>query len=147
MAAVTQAVFNYQLPWTNVFAGVLIVMVFIVMNHFLFKRHLSALAIAIGMYLPLSSSIPLFLGSLMALIAQRNKQQGSVILACGIVAGSALMDVVLAIPFAVSGNPDLLKMVPAQFHGLTITLGCLMVLGLGIWFNRSSFSLREKVPR
>jgi putative OPT family oligopeptide transporter len=149
LAFVTQAVFNGSLPLNMLLLGVGIIIGFIALNFLLRKKdvRLSILGIAMGLYLPLSSSTPLFIGSLIALILQKiatkrrlelAQTQRSVVLACGIVAGAALMDVALAIPFAISGNPDELKIMPDHFHSLAVILGLMSILYLGRLFYKQT---------
>jgi putative OPT family oligopeptide transporter len=159
MAGLTQGVFNHDLPWPMLAIGVLIMLIFIVLRFLTFKQ-LSLLGIAMGIYLPLSSSIPLFLGSLFAFLIKQNRQRQlrvaskeektvldqsqhyAILLACGLVAGSALMDVLLAVPMSITGNPDILAIMPASWKGLTSSLGFMSVLGLGFGFYRVSFNKR-----
>lgn len=153
MAAVAQAVFHHHLPWNMVVLGTCIIIPFIGLNFLLKDKncHLSPLAIAIGIYLPLTSSAPLFLGACFAWfssnyitrrlahdakIAAQQKQR-NILLACGLVAGAALMDVLLAIPFGISHNPDLLRILPAGSEWLAHCLGVISVILLGIWFYRN----------
>ncbi|MDO8955199.1 MAG: oligopeptide transporter, OPT family [Gammaproteobacteria bacterium] len=147
LAIVTQAVFKGELPMNMLLVGVGVIAGFIVLNVLLRKRNmkLSVLGIAMGLYLPLSSSTPLFIGSLIAFALQRiakkrgiasPQTQRSVVLACGVVAGAALMDVALAIPFAISGNPNELSIMPERLHGLSVVLGLLGILYIARMFYR-----------
>ena len=145
MAAVTQAVFNHDLPWEMMGLGMFITALLIGLNHCLKRRGftISILGVAIGMYLPLTTSMPLFFGGLMAYLVNRKakqlapevKQRGN-LLACGLVAGSALMDVLLAIPMALLPNPEILNLMPANLKPLSIIMGVLVILGLTSWFKR-----------
>lgn len=136
LATVTQAVFAHDLPYNMLWVGVGITVFFIVLNNFILKRfnwQLSILGIAMGLYLPLASSTALFIGSLLAVLF--NSERG-VFNACGLVAGAALMDVLLAIPFAISGNPNVLKILPAHMQPLAVVLGVLSVFVLARMFYR-----------
>ena len=149
MAALTQAVFNHDVPWNMMGVGALIIAACIGLN-LLLTRHgkkLSVLGIAIGIYLPLSSSTPIFIGGLIAFITQRKLKRSQVtandvrthrgvLLACGLVAGAALMDVILAVPFALSHSPDMLNIMPSNLHLLAEFLGIITAFSLGIWFYR-----------
>jgi putative OPT family oligopeptide transporter len=152
MAAITEAVFSNSLPWTMMLIGSAIILLFIVVNRFFnVKRflNLSILGIAIGMYLPLASSFPLFIGGIIALIVQKRlgrmnlpeedtiirKQKGTLI-ACGLVAGSAIIDVLLAIPFSIFQSPDALQLVGPSWKNTGIYLGVLSTVLLGWWINR-----------
>jgi putative OPT family oligopeptide transporter len=151
LAAVTEAVFRHSLPWTMMLIGAAVILGVILGNR-LFKLqrfvHLSVLGIAIGMYLPLASSVPLFLGGMIAKLVEwrlqgikgikkdlsRRKQIGTLI-ACGLVAGSALTDVFLAIPFSVFQSPDALRLVDDSWHVFSIWLGVLSTILLAVWIN------------
>lgn len=152
MAAITEAVFRNSLPWSMMYLGSFIIFLVIILNHFLkLKRylHLSILGIAIGMYLPLSSSFPLFIGGVIALFVKKRlvrlktneeklivrKQKGTLI-ACGLVAGSAIMDVLLAIPFSIFQSPDVLQLVGPEWKDMGAYLGVLSTLVLALWINR-----------
>lgn len=151
MAAITEAVFRNSLPWTMMFIGSLIILLVLFLNRILnLKRflNLSILGIAIGMYLPLSSSFPLFIGGMIALLVQKRlqrmkvtpnetitrKQKGT-LLACGLVAGSAIIDVLLAIPFSILHSPDALQLVGPEWKEKGVYLGGLSTLILAWWIN------------
>ncbi|RUR20299.1 oligopeptide transporter, OPT family [Legionella sp. km535] len=152
MAAITEAVFRNSLPWNMMFLGALIILFVIVLERiFNFKRYLnlSILGIAIGMYLPLSSSFPLFIGGMIALFVQKRlqrmkkdheetitrKQKGTLI-ACGLVAGSAIMDVVLAIPFSIFHSPDALQLVGPEWKDKSVYLGVVITFVLAWWISQ-----------
>lgn len=152
MAAITEAVFRHSLPWTMMMIGSLIIVAVLLVNH-LFKLYrflnLSILGIAIGMYLPISSSFPLFIGGMIALFSHRRLQQMNIagqdamarkqkgtLIACGLVAGSALMDILLAVPFSVFRSSDVLSLVGPQWQHNGVYLGVLSTLVLAWWINR-----------
>ncbi len=143
LATATQAVFDRDIPWNMLLIGVGVSVIFIIISEIVKKRHLnlSTIGVSMGIYLPLSSSMALFIGGLIALLINRSKSshknpQRGILLACGLVAGAALMDVVLAIPFAISGNPDVLAIMPTEAHAIAIILGIFSTVLLGMWFNR-----------
>ncbi|AYK02995.1 OPT family oligopeptide transporter [Legionella sainthelensi] len=152
MAAITEAVFRNSLPWAMMLIGSCIILIIIFSNHFFKLRrylNLSILGVAIGMYLPLSSSFPLFIGGMIALLVNKHlkknnlvaeevvlrKQKGTLI-ACGLVAGSAIMDVLLAIPFSVLHSPDALQLVGSDWKDTGVYLGVLSTLLLAWWIHR-----------
>lgn len=152
LAAVTEAVFRNTLPWFMMLVGAAIILAMIVINRlFNLKRYfqLSILGVAIGMYLPISSSFPLFLGGLIAMMVDwRLKRQGlnkekrmlriqiGTLIACGLVAGAALMDVVLAIPFSVFQSPDVLRLVGAGWAPFSVLLSLIVTVLLALWINQ-----------
>lgn len=154
MAAITQGVFKHDLPWHMLGLGALIIVVFISINQFIKTQtfELSIFGIAIGMYLPLSSSIPLFIGGLIALLSKRVafksgqselKWQRSILVACGLVSGATLMDVLLAIPMGLSGNPDILAILPQKWTPFANGLGVLTIIGLAYWFYNIANSKKK----
>jgi putative OPT family oligopeptide transporter len=148
MAGLTQGVFNHDLPWTLLTIGALIMMILILVNT-LTKINISLLGAGMGIYLPLSSSTPLFVGSLFAyavkLYLQRKRDNDApvnlnfqhhdaVLLSCGLVAGAALMDVLLAIPLSITGNTRLFAILPPSWQAFANLFGFLSLLGLAACF-------------
>ncbi len=152
LAAITEAMFRNTLPWNMMFSGASIIVLLLIVNH-VFKLtrffKLSILGVAIGMYLPLSSSFPLFLGGMLAYILERRlqhlnldaeatnrKRQIGTLIACGLVAGSALMDVFVAVPFSLLHSADALALVGPSFEPYAVGLSVFVTLGLGAWVIR-----------
>lgn len=151
LAAVTDAVFQHHLPWQLIVAGALIILGVIVC-HRLFKlqrfMQLSILGVAIGMYLPLASTVPLFIGGMICQFVHwrlgtkhlehaeenQHKQIGTLI-ACGLVAGSALIDIVIAIPFSIAESPDALRLLGDWWNGYGVVLAVLSTVGLAAWIQ------------
>ncbi|MBA2657941.1 MAG: oligopeptide transporter, OPT family [Tatlockia sp.] len=152
MAAITEAVFRNTLPWNMMFIGALIIFALLLINHFCkIERFLklSVLGVAIGMYLPIASSFPLFLGGMIALTVhwrlakqkfskeeKSTRNQTGVRIACGLVAGSAIMDVLLAIPFSILHSANALALVGPNWHRYSVGLGVLSTLLLAVWIAR-----------
>ncbi|HAF87912.1 MAG: oligopeptide transporter, OPT family [Legionellaceae bacterium] len=153
IAAITDAVYRHTLPWPMLISGGLIIIGVAFLAWLIdVKRwfRLSILGVAIGMYLPVSSSFPLFLGGLLAFITYRGghkkitkpqnqslKQQKMMLIACGLVAGAALSDVVLAIIFSLSGSPQALSLVSHSWHHNAVLLSILATLILGVWIKKT----------
>ncbi|MDX1836533.1 oligopeptide transporter, OPT family [Legionella taurinensis] len=151
MAAITEAVFRNTLPWTMMFVGAAIILSLIVINRvFRLERfiRISILGVAIGMYLPIASSFPLFLGGMIALFVRwqltrkafvgeerSQRKQTGVLIACGLVAGSALVDVLLAVPFSILHTPDALSVVSDGWQSYGVVLGMVSSLLLAWWIQ------------
>jgi len=145
MAGLTQGVFNHDLPWNSLAVGGIIMLVLIAINK-LGKINISLLGVGMGIYLPLSSSTPLFIGSLFAygvkLYLQKKgqaspidfQQHDAVLLSCGLVAGAALMDVLLAIPLSITGDSRLFAILPMNWQAFATLLGFLSLLVLAASF-------------
>lgn len=145
MAGLTQGVFKHDLPWNRLAMGGVIILILIAINK-LGKINISLLGVGMGIYLPLSSSTPLFIGSLLAygfkLYLQKKgqasqidfQQHDAVLLSCGLVAGAALMDVLLAIPLSITGDARLFAILPMDWQAFATMLGFLSLLGLAASF-------------
>ncbi|WP_419419064.1 OPT family oligopeptide transporter [Legionella sp. D16C41] len=160
MAAITEAVFRNTLPWTMMLFGAGIIIVLLIsIKLFKLTRYmrLSILGIAIGMYLPISSSFPLFLGGMIAMYVRNRlekktsftneqkteRRQKGTLIACGLVAGSAIVDVLLAIPFSILHTPDALKIVGESWHTYGILLGILSTIMLTLWIEKRVCKLEK----
>jgi putative OPT family oligopeptide transporter len=117
MSYIIKGILGHKLPWTLVLLGVMIAVV-------LEMSGIPSLAFAVGVYLPLASSTPIFVGGMLrwlvdrwlrkhkfkdhdlthdALVAEGDKSSG-VLLASGYIAGGALAGIVIAI---MAGLPSL----------------------------------------
>jgi putative OPT family oligopeptide transporter len=153
MATITQAMFMHTIPWAMLEIGAFSLLLLGIVAYVLRRKvTFSILGIAVGMYLPLSSSVPLFLGGAFALLIKRRvkmrcpslqeqkaKTQKAVIIACGLVAGSALMDVLLAIPFSLLRSPELLSVVQPGWEPIGVALSLSLIACLPWWINRRIF--------
>lgn len=147
MAAITQGIFHQGLPWLLLSSGALLMLLLAPIKRWLFSRfkfNLSPLGVAIGIYLPMSSSMPLFIGALLSFVIERKLKHKSVsfqksakhkalLLACGLVAGAALMDVLLAIPFSLAKNPNILQLDKLIWSGSALMFAVVSTLGL-CWY-------------
>ncbi len=131
MASVARGVFHGDLPWVYVFIGMAVAVVVILLDLYL-ERIGSAfrtpvLAVAIGFYLPLELSIPIFAGGLIHFAVQgchrrlnTPKEQieatgrDGLLFASGLITGEALMGILLAIPII------LLKQIDVSLPYVTI---------------------------
>ena len=119
MSYIIKGILSHKLPWALVLLGVMIAIV-------LEMSGIPSLAFAVGVYLPLSSSSPIFIGGMIRwlvdqylrrkkfrdhkmteeeLVAEGDKSPG-VLLASGYIAGGALAGIVIAF---MAGVPSLVK--------------------------------------
>lgn len=139
MATVAKGIFAGSIQWTMVGIGAGLGVVIIALDQMLKARGstmtLPVLSLALGMYLPLSYVTPLVIGGLLAHYAARKRgnteahDHGDTLFASGVIAGHALIGVLIAIPMAQGFNfktisPDLPKM-------LTLALGAAAFAWLG----------------
>jgi hypothetical protein len=109
MSYIIKGILNRQLPWGLVLLGVMISIV-------LEMSGIPSLAFAVGVYLPLSSSSPIFIGGMIRWLVDRylrwkfrskdmtedelvaeGDKSGGVLMASGYIAGGALSAIVIAI--------------------------------------------------
>lgn len=157
MAAVAKGAFTYQLPWGMIGLGALIALVCVFVDEYLKKNYntrLPVLAVGLGIYLPLDSSVPIVIGGILSWVIHKrlnSRYQASMVnreeiinqhnhkgllLACGLVAGASIMGVILAIPFAVKQSSDALRIMPEAYQPfagvLSIAVTCLLL----VWIYR-----------
>lgn len=152
MAALAEGTFKAKLAWNMLFIGGIFAIIAIIIDRILRangKGTLSVLAIGFGIYLPLDATLPFIIGGVTAYFVNRSlqkkypgesnkpvreqRQEKGLTLACGIVAGAALMGVILAIPFAIKESTDVLRIVPAGFAPIADVLGVIVALSLLTW--------------
>lgn len=131
MASVARGMFGGELPWGMIAIGASIGVVIIVIDRIL-EAHGSTfrapvLAVAVGIYLPLELSVPIFLGGLLSHFVHRKlgiraghgdsdpAAQRGMLFAAGMITGEALMGIVIAIPIVISSRADVLAL-PGSLH-------------------------------
>jgi putative OPT family oligopeptide transporter len=148
MSYIIKGILSQQLPWALVLLGVMIAVV-------LEMCAIPALPFAVGVYLPISSSLPIFVGGAVRwLVDRRSRNQAQsadlteaelsaqsdrspgVLMASGYIAGGAIAGIGIAFSAGVLGNFDrditkLMEAVNPFFHGgISDLLSVLPFLGL-----------------
>ncbi len=135
MATVVQGLMNSNLPWQPIIVGGFIALAIELLG-------ISSLPFAIGLYLPLSLSTPIMTGGLISLLVKKfvkkedfkEKNLSGVLLASGLVAGSAIVGVIVA--FMVGSWPSY-----AEFYDAHQELGNSLTGSLGPWVALLAFAL------
>jgi putative OPT family oligopeptide transporter len=151
MASVAKGMFGGDLPWGMIGIGAAIGVAIIVVDEILKRRNAPfrapVLAVAVGIYLPLELSVPIFTGGLLAFLverrlrlhggetpeAERAKRNG-VLFAAGLITGEALMGIFIAIPIVAAGRADVLALGESLQFGEAA--GLAVVAALAIWLYR-----------
>ncbi len=128
MATLIKGILSYNLDWNFVLAGAFLAIVMELCG-------VKALSFAIGVYLPLSTTLPIFIGSaIKGIVEIVKKRRGDLVkegeedlergnlFATGLVAGGALLGVLFAFLNISSGIADWLTHISVE-HGLTASLG------------------------
>ena len=150
MASVAQGIFGGELPWTMIGIGAGIGIAIILIDEWLKARNSSfrvpVLACAVGIYLPIEVSVPIFTGGVVAHLVERHfgvrdnpglreriHQKGT-LFAAGLITGEALMGIFIAIPIVMAGRDDVLALGESLHFGGW--LGLLMVAGIAVLMYR-----------
>lgn len=161
MASVSKGLFGGQLPWDMIALGAVIGIAIIVLDEVLKARgstfRTPVLAAAVGIYLPLELMTPIFIGGLIAHLAERHlRRRGTdeaglerahrkgLLFAAGMITGEALMGIGIAIPIVSSGSADVLAL-PAHLR-FGEMLGLAVVAALALWLYRTA-SGRDEAGR
>ena len=146
MASVSKAMFGGELPWSMVWVGVAIGAAIIAIDELQKKRGSSfrtpVLAAAVGIYLPLEYTMPIFLGGFVTYLVERGAGKShsaedlervhrkGVLFSAGLITGEALMGIFIAIPIVLSKRADVLSLPPAWQLGSWLGLTVLIILGV-----------------
>lgn len=142
-AAITLAVFQHNLPFGMMLLGAVCMLAIMLLLHLMklsrfFK--LSMLGVGMGMYLPLTTTLPLFAGGLMARFIQRRTDPKhhhiGTRIACGMLAGASLSAVFLAVPAGILHKADPLRLVGSSFTPYSVLLSILALAGLWLWMRQ-----------
>lgn len=156
MEAVSRGMFGGKLPWNMVAVGAGVGALIIICDEILKARkavfRTPVLAAAVGIYLPLELSVPIFFGGLLAWLAERTFAAGSthgvspvaedaerlkrkgMLFAAGLITGEALIGVLIAIPIVATGRDDVFALPSAlRFGGW---LGLAVLAALAWWLYR-----------
>lgn len=155
MASVIQGIRAEKLHWAMINLGAVLSVLIIIVDELLRLkgRRLPALAVGLGVYLPPSIILPTVVGGVVKYFVTRSGRQAKtkkekiraedcaqngILLACGLVAGAALMGVFLAVPFVMAGSSNALSIMPDGWDELARLLGFLSFLGMAYWTYKIS---------
>jgi putative OPT family oligopeptide transporter len=162
MASVAKGMFGEKLPWDMIAIGAVIGVAVIILDQILKARkapfRVPVLAAAIGIYLPLETMVPIFLGGLLNFIVTRSFGKGlsedeverrnrtGMLFAAGLITGEALMGIFIG--FAIFGTDN--AEVFALPGGLQLTgatgewVGLALLAIVGGWMYRVAKSSSAK---
>jgi putative OPT family oligopeptide transporter len=153
IAAVSEGIFTGGVNWQMMLVGVIIALFVLIVDKKLRQQgyQLPVLAVGIGIYFPLDTSSALVMGGMFYYFLHREvkkrrqsddqnileqAEHKGILIACGLVAGAAIMGVLLAIPFVLAGgNSEILRIIPSSFDWVAHILIVIVTLALLAWFR------------
>jgi putative OPT family oligopeptide transporter len=150
MASVAKGMFGGALPWNMVWIGAAIGAAIIAVDEILKARgakfRAPVLAAAVGIYLPLELTVPIFLGGLLTWVVEKSVGVGNdpdareklhrrgVLFAAGLITGEALMGIAMALPIVATERRDVLALPESLQPGPWGELLGLVVVAIIVWF-------------
>ncbi len=156
MASVAKGVFSHALDWPLVFIGIGIGLGIVILDRGILARRkseyrLSVMAVALGIYLPMEVIMPLAIGGFISFLGRkrlnsRRKQlaksyaqveatteRQGLLFASGLIAGDAIVGILLAIPFAAYQSTAILAIVGPSFKETATLLGAATFLAVAYY--------------
>ena len=126
MTNVANGVFAGNLEWGMIYAGAILGIIIILIDQYQAYRkadfRVPILAVAIGIYLPIELTLPIFIGGMLNHIASKTASEegknNGLLIASGLITGEALMAIFIAVPLFFDKNywPEL--SLPSPFNDL-----------------------------
>ena len=112
MTNVANGVFAGNLEWGMIYAGAILGIVIILIDQYQAYRkadfRVPILAVAIGIYLPIELTLPIFIGGMLNHIASKTASEAGknngLLIASGLITGEALMAIFIAVPLFFDKN-------------------------------------------
>jgi putative OPT family oligopeptide transporter len=151
MASVAKGLFGGHLPWGMIAIGGAIGVATIILDQILKSRgskfRVPVLAAAIGIYLPLETMVPIFLGGLLNYLVTRTfgaglsddeiekRNRKGTLFAAGLITGEALMGIFIGFAIYASSRPDVFALPAGLQLGGSIGewMGLAILCGVGYW--------------
>ncbi len=112
MKSVADGVFTGDLPWTFVYIGAFIAVLVILIDIRQEKAgsdfRVPVLAVAVGIYLPITLTVPIFIGGMINHLGKKAggstaSEKRGLLMASGLITGEALMGILVALPIFLTG--------------------------------------------
>lgn len=132
MKVIVEGVMGGNLPWTMLFAGIGIAIVMELLG-------IPVLPVAVGMYLPIHLSVPIFLGGLIRMWSDKKKEaslvENGILYSSGMIAGEGIVGIIIAILAIIPMNHQTVADVINQ-NGKWGTTGAILlfaVIACSLW--------------
>jgi putative OPT family oligopeptide transporter len=154
MASVAKGIFGGELPWNMIAIGAVIGIAVIVLDQILKAKkapfRVPVLAAAIGIYLPLETMVPIFLGGLLNYLVTRSFGKGlseeevekrnrkGMLFAAGLITGEALMGIFIGFAIYGTDQTDVFALPAGMQLGGSLGewVGLFLLGAVGLWMYR-----------
>jgi len=149
ISSIARGVLNASLPWNDIFIGMGLGVAFVVLDEMLGLlklMRLPPLAVGIGIYLPMSATLPVTLGAVVAWFYNRNAakkpnaemiKRFGVLMASGLIVGESLVGVLNAAVVWATNNPaPFVLPFMKNFGEAAGIIGALVFVALTAWIYR-----------
>lgn len=166
MASIVKGVFSNALEWPLIFLGMgiglgIALVAWSILRPLKSQYRLSVMAVALGIYLPMDVIMPLIIGGCISFFArlrlksqqsrhgknyhqvEANTERRGLLFASGLIAGDALIGVILAIPFATYQSTTVLALVGPSFKETAIILGIMAFSAIAYYLYRLGYREQE----
>ncbi|MFC1550341.1 OPT family oligopeptide transporter [Candidatus Neomarinimicrobiota bacterium] len=115
MQSVAEGVFQGNLPWNMIiigaFIGIAIILVDVRQERVGSDFRVPILAVAIGIYLPIELTVPIFIGGMISHFGNKRgatdlTRKNGLLFASGLITGEAIMGILVAVPIFLTQNRD-----------------------------------------
>jgi putative OPT family oligopeptide transporter len=141
MKSVADGVFTGNLPWNFVYMGGVIAIILILIDLRQEKVgsdfRVPVLAVAVGIYLPITLTVPIFIGGMINHLGKKaggskSSEKRGLLMASGLITGEALMGILVAVPIFLTGQKDWWP----NFDGFGL-VGPALFIGVIYWVYKS----------
>lgn len=165
ITTIAKGIFSHQLDWTMIIIGLAVGTMIIIIDLILAKSkcrfRLPALAVGLGIYLPPTITMPIFVGTILSWLIKRStyakaKKQNldpqaqykkvdrkAALIASGLIVGESLVGVLLAVVIVISiasGGSDAPLAISADLGTLPQYLGLAVFVAICLYFIRRSLT-------
>ena len=142
MKSVADGVFSGNLPWAFVYAGGVIAIILILIDIRQEKIgsdfRVPVLAVAVGIYLPITLTVPIFIGGMINHLGKKaggseQSDKKGLLMSSGFITGEALMGILVAVPIFLSGNKNWWP----QVNGFS-WIGIILFIGIIVWLYKAA---------
>lgn len=155
MATVAKGFFTGELPWKMIGLGAVLGMSGILLDEYLrYKKsrfQFPVMLFALGMYLPLSYITAFLVGGIINCITKYKNQNSTysdadtgILFASGLIAGEAILGIILTIPFAYYQKTDLFVIDLPWVKPYQTILGLIIYIILGFYLYRQGVKRKNK---